>query len=200
MQIICMLGVFSVTLRQKYNSENMKRNTENKLSLQLIGEMLDKGFDTKEYKRCFVTLTQEIAEHVIKMVENTSNEEWEEKAPYLPYECWDNEECEKWRSHIGETISISIFGDPYDKIMNDSTFPDGVKIEFADDILDLALDCICDEFFDGTSSGTPAFSYFEEIDKAIALLQANNLSDKEISKKFHVSRKRALRGTFPNLI
>ena len=40
----------------------------------------------------------------------------------------------------------------------------------------------------------------EEIDKAIALLQANNLSDKEISKKFHVSRKRALRGTFPNLI
>ena len=68
-----MLGAFSVTLRQKYKSENMKRNTENKLSLQLIGEMLDKGFDTKEYKRCFVTLTQEIAEHVIKMVENTSN-------------------------------------------------------------------------------------------------------------------------------
>lgn len=39
----------------------MKRNTENKLSLQLIGEMLDKGFDAKEYKRCFVTLIQEIA-------------------------------------------------------------------------------------------------------------------------------------------
>lgn len=178
------------------------KNNGKELSLRLIGEMLGKGFDelgTDE--QCFVKLTPELAEHVISMVENTSNEEWEEYDPYLPFETWDDKECEIWRSHIGEFIRVSIFDDPYNNIMEDSSFPNGVKIELADDMMDLAFDCICDYFFDGEGGGcSPVFWYFQELDEAITLLKKNGLSDKEISKKFHNSRKRALKSRFPYLV
>lgn len=175
---------------------------EKELTLHLIGEMVEKGFDgTNEYKKCFVKLTSELAEHVISMVENTSNEDWTKYEPYLPFETWDDEECAKWRSHIGEIIRVSKFGDPYDGIMKDKSFPDGVKIQFADDMLDLALDCIRDNFFDGAGGGNiPVYWYFRDLDEAITLLHENKLSDKEISKKFHASRKRALEGTFPDMV
>jgi len=173
---------------------------EKELILRLIGEMLEMGFDDdNEYKECFVKLTPELAEHVISMVENTSDEDWEKYEPYLPFESWDDEECDKWRTHIGEIILISRFDDSYDTIMEDESFPDGVKIQFADNILDLALDCICNNFFDGGTNYPPYWDFID-LDKAITLLKENGLSDKEISKKFHVSRKRALKGTFPDLV
>lgn len=178
----------------------MKKNKEKELTLCLIGEMLEKGLDdADEYKKYFVKLTPELAEHVISMVENTNDDDWEKYEPYLPFEVWDDKECNQWRSHIGEIIRISWFNDPYDEIMEHKSFPDGVKIQFADDMLDLLLDCISDNFFDGGTNYPPYWD-FRDLDKAITLLKENGLSDKEISKKFHASRRNAMQGTFPGMI
>lgn len=173
---------------------------EKELTLRLIGEMLEKGLgDADEYKKCFVKLTPELAEHVISMVESTNDEDWVKYEPHLPFETWDDNECNQWRSHIGEIIRISRFDDSYDDIMEHKSFPDGVKIQFADDILDLALDCISDNFFDGGTSYPPYWDFID-LDKGITLLKENGLSDKEISKKFHASRNRVMQGTFPNMV
>nr|WP_297658813.1 hypothetical protein [uncultured Prevotella sp.] len=177
----------------------MEKEKEKDLTLRLIGEMLEKGLkDADEYKKCFVKLTPELAEHVISMVENTNDDDWEKYEPYLPFEVWDDKECDKWRTHIGEIIQISCFDNSYDTIMEDKSLPDGVKIQFADDMLDLALDCICNNFFDGGTNYPPYWDFID-LDKSITLLKANGLSDKEISKKFHTSRKRAMQGTFPDM-
>ncbi len=174
---------------------------EKELTLRLIGEMLEKGLgDADEYKKCFVKLTPELAEHVISMVESTSDEDWVKYEPYLPFETWDDEECNQWRRHIDEIILISRFDDFYDDIMEHKSFPDGVKIQLADNMLDLAIDCIREYFFDGEGGGGyPVYWYFRDLDKTITLLKENGLSDKEISKKFHASRIRAMQRTFPNM-
>lgn len=181
------------------NIGDMEKKKEKGLFLCLISEMLEKGLDeVHEYKKCFVKLTPELAEHVISMVENTSDENWIKYEPHLPYETWDDKERNQWRSHIGEIIRISWCDDSYDEIMEHKSFPSGVKIQFADDMLELALDCICDNFFDGGTNYPPYWD-FKDLDEAITLLKENGWSDKEISKKFHTSRKRAMQGTFPNM-
>lgn len=174
---------------------------DKELTLRLIGEMLEKGLgQADEYKKCFIRLTPELAEHVINMVENTSDEDWTKNEPYLPFETWDDEERAKWRSHIGEFVRISWFDDSYDEIMEHQFFPDGVKIQLADDMFELALDCIREYFFDGEGGGGyPVYWYFRDLDEAITLLKENGLSDKEISKKFHTNRIRAMQRTFPNM-
>lgn len=171
---------------------------ENKFFLQMVAYLLDNKIGSYtddpliDTTKCFVKLTPELAEHIIEIVKNSEDaeeEDWHE--PQIPYDGWGEKEDEDFRNHIGQVIILSQFDEPWDSVMEDKIFPEGIKIEFAKDKFELALDVLDDGLFGGEKVD---WWDFRELKDSISLLLANGMTEADIFK----SLKKKMR-TFQNL-
>lgn len=165
----------------------------NKLTIKLIDYVIKQKFvngDQSLYynsKDTWVKLSSSLADHIISMVEKT---DWAffvndstTVEPSLPYLTWEDKDIADFKSHIGETISISCFGDPWPDIIKEETLISGVQIAFAENLLFDAMVDLKDVFTD-MSGSAPGIDAMIALNNAIALFKENGAPDEIIFNIF----------------
>lgn len=167
---------------------NLGISEENKLFLQMVAYLINRKIsDTDPTGRiersgdylseCFVRLTPELAEHIIEITKNSSDDDW--KNVRCPYNGWGEAEDADFRKHIGQVIFLSQYGESWDTVMEDRVFPGGIEIDYADTMLAFALADMDERFFGESQYGCSDLYYLR---RALMLLKANGMSEQEIFK------------------
>lgn len=157
---------------------------EKDIAMKIATYMLNTALNERDKatrKDDFFELTSERAEHIIKAILNSKELEFEYVSlPYKSYKEWGEKECMEFRKHIGETISLQVFGEKWESLMDSSTIPEGLGISFDTDVLYAALKWVFVDF-KKHRGGLDMFSVLKE---GIALLLTNGHSEEDIKRLF----------------
>ena len=126
---------------------------------------------------CFFVLTKELADHLEEIYLAT---DWyaPEMSVNLPDDIFgETVDTEELYRHIGESIYVSRYGEPWD-VETAPAFEDGVVIEFFEQPLEIGLDLLNDMFKNAQ------FDYFLEINRAVRMLIKSGLSEDDITRRF----------------
>lgn len=149
--------------------------------LNLVSQLLKKeAHKILDYydEDCFVQLTPELIEHIIKMCLNWEKEEDLSSSIFF-YEEWNEEEQEEFRGKVGTWVYIDWYGMPWKDIMKHDFLPSGVNGYMADDYFNLEWD-ILSEWLNRT---TTEFFGIQRLYIAFELYRRNGIDGKELKKK-----------------
>lgn len=163
---------------------NLGISKENVLFLQMLSYLLDKKIGTysKDAELAtplnFVKLSPELCEHIIALAEKCGDA-LSEKNIELPNDGWYDVGYDEFRSHIGETIYLSVSDYPWENALEAETIPDNTVLRYPMEMFETTLDCIDDEFL---SDSRGDYWLFKDFKDAVELLKANGYSDKDVFK------------------
>jgi hypothetical protein len=128
----------------------------------------------------FVLVTEKLIKHLISILDNSKDrEKWD--SFQSPYESWDDDDVQDLRKHIGEYIYLSWMGDPWKEFWEMDELPQGITMQYADDLLEDSLSCLRENL--GEYNATFISSDLGGLREAVLLFKKNGLSDKEITRK-----------------
>lgn len=128
------------------NDSSMPQNNSANLASELMRDAILSELSKYIYdKDCYVLLTEELAEHVIQMYNDTDWDDDENSEIDLPEDIFTGDmDEEKWKSYIGQHIIVTRYGEPWTDIQEAPTFVPGVRIGFSEDLMMLGADILHD--------------------------------------------------------
>lgn len=155
---------------------------QKRITRDILGELFANVVQTHfRQDGCIVLLTQELAEHIVDMYYATDwrSEQARLSSIILPEHIFTGEcDTKEWYTHVGEHIYISVFGEPWEDIMNAPQFIDDVEIRFLDDFIDLAT-----WIFDDMQNQDCLGAFLHNVTVAVQMLSCSGASEAEMKRR-----------------
>lgn len=170
----------NLSSESQFEDESQEKDIAMKIATYMLETALNER-NKATRKDNFFELTSERAEHIIKAILNSKGLEFEYVSlPYKNYKEWGDKECLEFRKHIGETISLNVFTNKWNNLMESSTIPEGLGISLDTDVFYAALKWTVEDF----KQHRGGLDMFPVLKEGIALLLINGHSEDEIRTLF----------------
>lgn len=158
-----------------------------RVTTKLIGSIIEELAEHyKEKDGCQVKLTQELADHLINMYNNTDWNQFEDYCDIdIPEEIFTGEvDSDELYKHIGEYVHLSIYGDPWPGVFEATSFINGVTLDFYDHGMQMSLATMYDQF-----KSNYQIDFISELTKSVGLMLESGMTEKDIEKSFKKMKK-----------
>lgn len=159
----------------------MSQDNSAYLASELMREAILSELSKYTYdKDCYVLLTEELAEHVIQMYNDTDWDDDENSEIDLPEDIFTGDmDEEKWKSYIGQHIIVTRYSEPWTDIQEAPAFVPGVRIDFSEELLCSGVNILLDLIDDETLSWC-----FDCLSAAIEAMLLDGVPEHVIKKLF----------------
>lgn len=167
----------------------MQFDKSTKIASELIGEAVSleaAKYQKNEPEFC-ILLTEELADHVVQMYNNTDWDNIDLDDIELDEDIFTGEmDVEKWKSRVGEHILVSCYGDPWPKIEQATSFEPGVRIDFSDRLMKYSVDLLSDLRL---SEEVDISQSYRSLSRAICAMLMDGTPESLIKRLFHAELK-----------